>query len=72
MIMVMGLIITMRTRGNGTLNCVCHPMTRAVACFYIARAWRGAGFGTGKGPAGQELSQEDKHQPGCIGISPGK
>lgn len=51
MIMMMGLIITMRTSDNGTLNWVCHHTTQAVACYYTPRTWRGAGFGPGKGPS---------------------
>lgn len=47
MIMMMGLIITMRTSDNGTLNCICHHMTQAVTCFSILQdvcALRGADF----------------------------
>ena len=47
MIMMMGLIITMRTSDNGALNCICHHTTQTIACFYILQdmcALRGAAF----------------------------
>lgn len=68
-VMMMGLIITTRTSDNGTLNRVCHHRTRAIACFDIPRT---CGHGEvlalalEKGPAGQEMSQEDKQQPGSL------
>lgn len=67
MIMMMGLIITMRTSDNGTLNCICHHMTQAVTCFSILQdvcALRGATFSLNDGLDGKEMSKEDKYGVG--------
>lgn len=87
MIMMMGLIITMRTSDNGTLNCICHHITQTITCFYIFQdvcALRGADFltehwaswrGDVEGqltPTGQDGCPFTESLTGCIRVSLGK
>lgn len=87
MIMMMGLIITMRTSDNGTLNCICHHMTQTITCFCTLQdvcALRGADLLTkqraswqGEVEKGQELTRQEGRpftglSPGCLKGAPGK
>lgn len=87
MIMMMGLIITMRTSDNGTLNCICRHTTQTIACFYVlqdVRALGGADCLTewwasrwGDVERGLTLTGQDgcpfaESLAGCTRVSPGK